>query len=127
MFLIKFEILYQICVRYIKQCELAGMEVHSVETIGRHYSHTLHRWYLNWLSNRKEMTEKYGSHLYRLWEFFLSWSAVASGFGTATCYQIVMHKNTNTFPRDIWCGEGRTTCPRNAKLTGISLGSEGRD
>ena len=26
---------------YIKQLELAGFEVHSVETIGRHYSHTL--------------------------------------------------------------------------------------
>jgi len=106
---------------YVKQCELAGFEVHSVETIGRHYSHTLHRWYLNWLDNRKQMTDKYGDHLYRMMEFFLSWSAVASGFGTATCYQIVMNKNTNDFPRDVWCGDGKTTCPRNAKLSGISL------
>lgn len=62
---------------YVKQLEIAGFEVHSVETIGRHYSHTLHRWYDNWMSNREEMTDKYGSHLFRLWEFFLAWCKLA--------------------------------------------------
>jgi len=110
---------------YITQCELAGFEIHSVETIGRHYSHTLHRWYLNWLSNREAMTNKYGAHLYRLWEFFLSWSAVTSGFGNATCYQIVMHKNMNEFPRDIWCDSRCSTSKKNARECGISLGVGG--
>lgn len=90
---------------YIKQLELAGFEVHSVETIGRHYSHTLHKWYDNWMTHREEITEnpKYGDRLFRLWEFFLAWSTVAAGQGSATCYQIVAHKNKYDYPRDRWC------------------------
>ena len=88
---------------YVQQCELAGFEVHSVETVGRHYSWTLKQWYVNWLSNKKIMTENYGDRLYRLWEIFLSWSVIAAGQGSATCYQILMHKNTYKFDRDIWC------------------------
>lgn len=87
---------------YILQLEKAGFEVRSVETIGKHYSHTLHRWYLNWLKNRAPMTEKYGESLYRLWEIFLSWSVVAAGQGSATCYQILVNKNIKTFDRDIY-------------------------
>merc|ERR1712164_13265 len=37
---------------YIRQLELAGFEVRSVETIGRHYSHTLHGWYKHWMSRK---------------------------------------------------------------------------
>eukprot|EP01064_Diplonema_japonicum_P020197 TRINITY_DN2931_c1_g3_i2.p1 TRINITY_DN2931_c1_g3~~TRINITY_DN2931_c1_g3_i2.p1 ORF type:complete len:447 (+),score=100.34 TRINITY_DN2931_c1_g3_i2:52-1392(+) len=96
---------------YIEQCELAGFEVHSVETIGRHYSHTLHRWYDNWMSNRATMEPKYSSRLFRLWEIFLAWSVVAAGQGSATCYQIAMHKNTYDYPRDRWC-----TGEKDAKL-----------
>eukprot|EP01060_Flectonema_neradi_P014536 TRINITY_DN2117_c0_g2_i1.p1 TRINITY_DN2117_c0_g2~~TRINITY_DN2117_c0_g2_i1.p1 ORF type:complete len:460 (+),score=114.01 TRINITY_DN2117_c0_g2_i1:51-1382(+) len=90
---------------YIEQAELAGFEVHSVETIGRHYSHTLHKWYLNWMSNQESMEPKYGSRLFKMWEIFLAWSVIASGQGTATCYQIALHKNKYDFPRDRWCGK----------------------
>jgi len=90
---------------YIQQCELAGFEVHSVETIGRHYSHTLHAWYDNWMSNRSTMEPKYSPRLFRLWEIFLAWSTVAAGQGTATCYQIVMNKNLQKYPRDRWCND----------------------
>jgi len=90
---------------YIQQLEKAGFEVHSVETIGRHYSHTLHRWYDNFQKNRPSMEKKYGGYLCRLWDFFLAWSVVASGQGSATCYQILSHKNTYSFPRDQWCDE----------------------
>jgi len=88
---------------YIKQLELAGFEVHSVETVGRHYSHTLHAWYDNWMTN-KDSPElaSYPSRLKRLWELFLAWSTVAAGIGSATCYQIVCHKNMYSFPRDIF-------------------------
>lgn len=85
---------------YIRQLELAGLEVQSVETIGRHYSRTLHGWYDNFQKNRPAMKEKYGDHLCRLWDFFLAWSVVAAGQGSATCYQILCHKNTYDFPRD---------------------------
>lgn len=87
---------------YIRQCELAGFEVHSVETIGRHYSHTLHKWYDNWLSHKEEILAgkidaineaSKGAHLFRLQEFFLAWSTIASGQSSATCYQILCHPN----------------------------------
>merc|ERR1719181_752314 len=96
---------------YVKQLELAGFEVHSVETVGRHYSWTLKAWYDYWLANRKKPELKKYSELdmpefgisskgslNRLWEIFLAWSTIASGIGSATCYQIVCHKNTYTFP-----------------------------
>ena len=91
---------------YIKQLELAGFEVHSTENVGRHYSHTLHAWYDNWMTNRDAPALKdYPARLKRLWDIFLAWSVVASGIGSATCYQIVAHKNTYTFPRDIFCSK----------------------
>jgi len=88
---------------YVKQLEMAGFEVRSVETIGRHYSHTLHRWYDNFQKNRVEMEKSYGGYLCRLWDFFLAWSVVAAGQGSATCYQLLVHKNTYSFPRDVFC------------------------
>jgi len=103
---------------YIHQLELAGFEVHSVETIGRHYSHTLHCWYDNFQKNRAGMEAAYGSYLCRLWDFFLAWSVVASGQGSATCYQILVHKNINSFPRDVFCGE---------KVAKRSVGLPGRE
>lgn len=87
---------------YIRQLELAGFEVQSVETIGRHYSHTLHGWYDNFQKpeNQTAMREKYGDRLVRMWNIFLAWSVVAAGQGSATCYQILCHKNLYDFPRD---------------------------
>eukprot|EP01062_Namystynia_karyoxenos_P058651 TRINITY_DN50165_c0_g1_i1.p1 TRINITY_DN50165_c0_g1~~TRINITY_DN50165_c0_g1_i1.p1 ORF type:complete len:505 (+),score=219.02 TRINITY_DN50165_c0_g1_i1:102-1517(+) len=108
---------------YVKQCELAGFEVHSVETIGRHYSHTLHRWYQNWLSNAAEMKKAYGDRLYRMWEIFLAWSTIASGQGTATCYQIAMHKNLYDYPRDRWVSADGVSGP---SATGVGLGGGAR-
>jgi len=91
---------------YINQLERAGFEVHSVETVGRHYSHTLHAWYDLWMKNRnKAELSAYSGRLSRLWEIFLAWSTVAAGIGSATCYQIVAHKNTYEFPRDIFCSK----------------------
>merc|ERR1711988_512989 len=90
---------------YVRQMELAGFEVRSVETIGRHYSHTLHGWYKHWMKNRSAMAAKYPPHLIRLWDFFLAWSVVAAGQGSATCYQILAHKNIYNFNRDAFCNE----------------------
>lgn len=67
---------------------MAGFEVHSVETIGRHYSHTLHKWYDTWMSYKDDILggkidaishHTQGKHLFRLQEFFLAWSVVAAG------------------------------------------------
>mmetsp|Transcript_16385 Transcript_16385/g.44182 ORF Transcript_16385/g.44182 Transcript_16385/m.44182 type:complete len:298 (-) Transcript_16385:473-1366(-) len=88
------------CNWYVLELEKAGFEVQSVETIGRHYSHTMRTWYTNWVSNQEAMKAKYPAFLCNLWHIFLGWSVVASGYGSATCYQFVAHKNTYTFPRD---------------------------
>eukprot|EP00927_Polykrikos_kofoidii_P066533 TRINITY_DN6210_c0_g3_i2.p1 TRINITY_DN6210_c0_g3~~TRINITY_DN6210_c0_g3_i2.p1 ORF type:complete len:465 (-),score=82.75 TRINITY_DN6210_c0_g3_i2:159-1553(-) len=88
---------------YIRQLEIAGFEVRSVETIGKHYSHTLRCWYDNFQKNKSDMEKTYGRYICRLWDFFLAWSVVAAGQGSATCYQILVHKNTYTFPREVFC------------------------
>lgn len=102
---------------YIRQLEIAGFEVRSVETIGRHYSHTLNRWYDNFQKNRPQMEKTYGGYLCRLWDFFLAWSVVAAGQGSATCYQILSHKNIYGFERDMFC---------NKKIAQKSVGLNGR-
>lgn len=83
----------------VDKLEGAGFEIKSIDTIGVHYSATLWRWYQNWLSNRGSIEGKYGRRWYRIWEFFLAYSTIISRQGSAACYQIVMHKNLNTFSR----------------------------
>jgi cyclopropane fatty-acyl-phospholipid synthase-like methyltransferase len=91
---------------YTRQLENAGFEVRSVETIGKHYSHTLHCWYKNFIAAAPKLDkEKYPERLQRLWKIFLAWSVIASGQGSATCYQIVCHKNTYAFDRNRFVGE----------------------
>lgn len=99
---------------YVRQLELAGFEVHSVENIGRHYSHTLHKWYDNWMSNKEgilngeldcENGDLRGKRLFRMWEIFLAWSVIAAGQCSATCYQLLAHPNEYKYPRDRWCDE----------------------
>jgi len=113
---------------YVKQCELAGFEVHSVETIGRHYAHTLHKWYDTWMSYKSEILagkidaishHTTGKHMFRLQEFFLAWSVVAAGQGSATCYQILCHPNTYEYPRDQWVDKSQVSGPFMSG-TGIS-------
>ncbi|TPX33446.1 hypothetical protein SmJEL517_g03655 [Synchytrium microbalum] len=84
---------------YLNQCESAGFEVLSVDTVGVHYSATLMRWYINWLTNKDKIVSKYGVRWFRIWEFFLAYSTIIARQGSATCYQITMHKNLNAFDR----------------------------
>jgi len=83
----------------IDKLEVSGFEIQSVDTIGVHYSGTIWRWYQNWLKNKDTITAKYGKRWYRIWEIFLAWSTIISRQGSATCYQIVAHKNLNAFDR----------------------------
>jgi len=114
---------------YVKECEKAGFEVKSVENIGRHYSHTLHGWYDHWMSNRKAILEgnnNYDASLCRLWDFFLAWSVIAAGQCSATCYQLLCHKNTYDFPRDRFCNAssaGLHNCKRG-RVTGSEVGGQ---
>jgi len=93
------------------QLERAGFEVHSVENVGFHYSLTIKKWYENFLRNKDESHEgqpsvrsKYGERLCRIWLVFLAWSSLIAGQGTSTAYQIVAHKNTNSYNRSTWVG-----------------------
>ena len=79
--------------------ESVGFEIVSVDNIGVHYSATLWRWYRNWIGNKDKVVNKYGVKWYRIWEFFLGSSVVASRNGTATCYQFVCRKNINSYRR----------------------------
>lgn len=85
----------------INQLEYAGFEVKEVETVGVHYSATLERWYQNWMKpeHKALILKKYGKQSWRLWEYFLAYSAIIARQGSATCYMITMHKNLNKLDR----------------------------
>lgn len=84
---------------YVGCMEAAGWEVKSVDTVGVHYSATLWRWYRNWLGNADKVKAKYGTRWFRIWEYFLAYSTIASRQGTATCFQFVLVKNLNSTHR----------------------------
>ncbi|KIK63929.1 hypothetical protein GYMLUDRAFT_40140 [Collybiopsis luxurians FD-317 M1] len=83
----------------INQLEKANFEVKGIDVLGVHYSATLYRWYENWLSHRAEIEEKYGERWFRLWSFFLAWSVISSRQGSASVFQITLHKNLNAYHR----------------------------
>lgn len=83
----------------VDSLESAGFEIKMVDTIGVHYSATLWRWYRNWLGNKQEVIAKYGVRWYRIWEYFLAYSTIASRQGTASCFQITCVKNLNAVHR----------------------------
>ncbi|KAJ7768749.1 sphingolipid C9-methyltransferase [Mycena olivaceomarginata] len=83
----------------VNKLEQANFEIKSIDVLGVHYSATLWRWYLNWLSNKDAVTAKYGDKWFRTWAFFLAWSTIASRQGTASVFQITMHKNLNAYHR----------------------------
>lgn len=83
----------------ISSLEKTGFEITSIDNIGVHYSATLWRWYRNWVSNKDKVVNKYGVRWYRIWEYFLASSTIISRQGSATCYQIVLRKNINSYQR----------------------------
>jgi len=83
----------------IGSLEKAGFEVKSVDVLGVHYAATLHRWYENWKSNEAAVKDKYGVKWYRIWLYFLASSTIASRQGTASVFQISLHKNLSQYPR----------------------------
>ena len=93
--------------------ESTGFEVVSLDNIGVHYSATLWRWYRNWIGNKEKVVNKYGIRWYRVWEFFLASSTIVSRQGSATCYQIVLRKNLNSYHRVNYI-------PNQVALTGVT-------
>ncbi len=82
-----------------KAMEQAGFGVHSVENVSVHYALTIQRWQQNWQANRAKVTAGYGERWYRLWNLFLSWSWRIALQGTSECFQVLAHKNLDSFDR----------------------------
>lgn len=83
----------------VNQVEAAGFEVKNIDVLGVHYSATIWRWYKNWVSNKDKVIEVYGERWYRIWVFFLAYSTIISRQGSASVFQITLHKNLNAYPR----------------------------
>jgi len=89
----------------VQQLEKAGFEVRVAETVSHHYGITIKRWYENWIKNKSAIVKQYGQQKWRLYYLFLGWSVLIAEQGTSACYQIVAHKNLNTFDRSISIGK----------------------
>ncbi|GHJ88524.1 hypothetical protein NliqN6_4926 [Naganishia liquefaciens] len=83
----------------INRLEHANFEIKSIDVLGVHYSATIDRWYKNWVSNKEKVIAKYGERWYRIWVYFLAYSTIISRQGSASVFQITMHKNLNAFHR----------------------------
>jgi cyclopropane fatty-acyl-phospholipid synthase-like methyltransferase len=82
--------------------EKAGFEIQSMENVTIHYAVTIQRWHKNWVQNKEQILKTYGERWYRLWNIFLAWSWRIGEQGNAACFQILAHKNTNTFNRRVF-------------------------
>jgi cyclopropane fatty-acyl-phospholipid synthase-like methyltransferase len=83
----------------MRSAEKAGFEIADVENMSPHYVKTLRAWRDLWVSNREAILKTYGERLYRLWYFFLHWSAIIGEQGSAFNYNVTFHKNDNRVPR----------------------------
>jgi len=84
----------------VEALQNANFEVVHIENIGIHYSHTIHRWYHNWMRNEAYINEHYGNRLFRLWQLFLRWSVDIAAQGNSTCWSITAHKNLDQTDRN---------------------------
>ena len=77
----------------IRQLEVAGFEIRSVDVVGVHYSATIDRWLKNWRTHEDECRTKYGDRLWRIWLFFLASSIIVAREGGSSLFQITVTKN----------------------------------
>ena len=84
----------------LKPMEKAGWETQTVENVSIHYAHTISKWQDNWRSNKEAVVKAYGDRWYRIWDFFLGWSVIIAKQGNASCFQVVLTKNLDSFDRN---------------------------
>ncbi|HZU85092.1 MAG TPA: class I SAM-dependent methyltransferase, partial [Polyangiaceae bacterium] len=94
--------------------ETAGFEIQSVENWSPHYVLTIRRWHERWERHRSHICRAYGESWYRLWRLFLAWSWRIGAQGASVCYQVVAHKNLDSFPRAALFGPGAGARPAAA-------------
>jgi sphingolipid C9-methyltransferase len=99
----------------VDSLQSANFEVAHIENIGIHYSHTIHKWYYNWLSNEEYINETYGNYWFRLWQLFLRWSVDIGAQGSSTCWAITSHKNLDSVNRDEYISQANTGLWMNLK------------
>jgi len=80
----------------VNQLERSGFEIHRLENCGAHYARTIEMWHDNWVSNKVEVTKKYKTRWYRLWDVFLAWSTMIARQGSSSVYMMTCHKNMLT-------------------------------
>jgi cyclopropane fatty-acyl-phospholipid synthase-like methyltransferase len=94
-----------------KALEKAGFQIQSVENISIHYSETIRLWHLNWQKHREAVLKAYGERWFRLWNLFLGWSWRIAAQGTGQGFQLVAHKNLDTFDRKMFIREANAVSP----------------
>jgi sphingolipid C9-methyltransferase len=87
--------------------EKAGFQIQSVENISIHYALTIKRWHDNWQKHRPAVLKAYGERWFRLWHLFLGWSWRIAAQGTGQGFQLVAHKNLNSFDRTVFIGKSQ--------------------
>jgi cyclopropane fatty-acyl-phospholipid synthase-like methyltransferase len=94
-----------------KALEKAGFQIQSVENISIHYSETIRLWHLNWQKHRAAVLQAYGERWYRLWHLFLGWSWRIAAQGTGQGFQVVAHKNIDSFDRKMFIRHAGAVSP----------------
>jgi cyclopropane fatty-acyl-phospholipid synthase-like methyltransferase len=92
----------------INSLQNANFEVAHLENVGIHYSHTIHKWYYNWMRNEEYIMEHYGKRWFRMWQLFLRWSVDIAKQGSSTCWSITAHKNLDGTDRDKYITDTNT-------------------
>ncbi len=98
----------------VKALEKAGFDIQSAENVSIHYSMTIRKWHQNWQKHRDTIVRSYGERWYRLWHLFLGWSWRIGAQGNAACFQVVAHKNLDSFDRKVFVGRSTLAQVRGA-------------
>jgi sphingolipid C9-methyltransferase len=102
----------------VRGLERVGFEIQSAENVSVHYGLTIQRWHQNWQKHEQSVVKAYGQRWYRLWHLFLAWSWRIAMQGNAACFQIVAHKNLDSFDRKVFVGRsslGSVRAPEREK------------
>ncbi len=112
-----------------KALEKAGFQIQSVENISIHYSETIRLWHLNWQKQHAAVLQAYGERWYRLWHLFLGWSWRIAAQGTGQGFQVVAHKNLDSFDRKMFIRSADKVSPvrqERDRAPAIAVNGNGR-
>ena len=110
--------------KMLAEMEKAGFDVASVENISMHYVVTIQRWHENWKRNRAAVVAAYGERWWRLFNLFLAWSWRIGAQGSSACYQVVAHKNLDSFDRSVFMGKPAPRGPAHPVPIDTGLAAE---